>query len=107
VASPQKTVDKRLTPAFRAQAGKGRPKGVQNKATKAIKEMVVEALDKAGGVDYLLEQSEKNPTAFLALVSKIIPLTADLTVSHVWTEFLAAARSRALTDQAERSETVQ
>ena len=46
-AAPQKTDDKRITPGFRAQAGKGRPKGVPNKATKAIKEMVIAALNEA------------------------------------------------------------
>lgn len=71
---PKTAVDKRITPEFRAQAGKGRPKGVPNKATKAIKEMIVQALDKAGGVNYLLEQSQKNPTAFLSLVAKVLPL---------------------------------
>lgn len=61
----------------RGNAGKGRPKGSANKATKAIKEMVIQALDKAGGVDYLITQSRDNPTAFLTLVGKIIPLQVN------------------------------
>jgi len=52
----------------------GRPKGAQNKVTRAIKDMVAQALDKAGGVDYLIAQAEENPTAFLTLVGKVIPL---------------------------------
>ena len=55
-------------------AGKGRPKGVPNKTTAAIKDMVLQALDKAGGVDYLVQQSEENPTAFMTLVGKVLPL---------------------------------
>lgn len=55
-------------------AGKGRVKGVPNKTTKAVKEMVIAALDRAGGIDYLVEQSEKNPNAFLTLVGKVLPL---------------------------------
>lgn len=58
----------------KGKPGPGRPKGVPNKTTKAIKEMVLAALDKAGGEDYLLEQAEKNPTAFLTLVGKVLPL---------------------------------
>jgi hypothetical protein len=58
----------------KGKPGPGRPKGSVNKATKAIKEMVIEALDKAGGVDYLLAQSRDNPTAFLTLVGKTLPL---------------------------------
>jgi len=60
--------------ANRGNAGKGRPKGAQNKITAAVKDMVVQALDQAGGVDYLLTQSRDNPTAFLTLVGKVIPL---------------------------------
>lgn len=59
---------------LKANAGKGRPKGSINKTTAAVKDMVVAALDKAGGITYLLEQAEANPTAFLTLVGKVIPL---------------------------------
>lgn len=52
----------------------GRQKGTPNKMTKAVKEMVIEALDEAGGVEYLLTQSRNNPTAFLTLVGKVLPL---------------------------------
>jgi hypothetical protein len=60
-------------------AGKGRKKGVPNKTTAAIKDMIVQALDKAGGVDYLEKQSRENPAAFLTLVGKVLPmqLTGD------------------------------
>ena len=54
--------------------GKGRPKGAVNKQTAAIKDMIIAALDKAGGIDYLVGQSEDNPTAFLGLVGKVLPL---------------------------------
>lgn len=54
-------------------AGKGRKKGVPNKTTAAIKDMLRQALDGAGGVDYLIQQARKNPGAFLSLVGKLIP----------------------------------
>lgn len=57
--------------------GRGRPKGAQNKMTKALKEMILEALDRAGGVDYLLEQAGDNPNAFLTLVGKVLPLQVN------------------------------
>jgi hypothetical protein len=62
-------------------AGKGRPKtggrqkGTTNKLTADVKTMVLTALDRAGGVDYLLAQSQSNPNAFLTLVGKVLPLT--------------------------------
>jgi hypothetical protein len=61
--------------AFDAQKGKGRPKGAVNKNTAALKDMILAALDKAGGADYLLTQAQDNPNAFLSLVGKVLPMT--------------------------------
>jgi hypothetical protein len=52
----------------------GRPKGTKNKATAALKEMILQALDGAGGVTYLQRQAKDNPNAFLTLVGKVLPL---------------------------------
>lgn len=62
-------------------AGKGKPKtggrakGTTNKLTGDVKAMVLQALDEAGGVSYLLIQAQSNPNAFLTLVGKVLPLT--------------------------------
>lgn len=61
-------------PRQNLRKGGGRPKGVPNKTTTAIKDMITQALDKAGGVDYLVKQAEENPGPFLALVGKVLPL---------------------------------
>jgi hypothetical protein len=53
----------------------GRPKGSPNKTTKALKEMILGALDQAGGEAYLLQQARENPNAFLTLVGKVLPTT--------------------------------
>ena len=63
--------------------GKGRPKGTPNKTTKALKDMVLGALNDAhpeGGQAYLCQQAQENPVAFLTLVGKVLPyeLKADL-----------------------------
>ena len=55
-------------------AGKGRPKGVPNKATTALKEMILQALDGAGGVEYLQRQANENPGPFLTLIGKVLPM---------------------------------
>ena len=62
------------TPAFEKQKGKGRPKGVPNKTTAKIKDMIVQALDNKGGVKYLMQQAEDNPVAFMGLVAKVLPM---------------------------------
>ncbi len=59
---------------FDGKPGPGRPKGVPNKTTTAIKDLIIGALDKAGGLEYLVKQANTNPTAFLTLVGKVIPL---------------------------------
>ena len=61
----------------RGNAGKGRPKGVPNKTNAALKDMILGALDQKGGVDYLVKQADENPTAFLTLVGKVLPLTVQ------------------------------
>ena len=57
--------------------GPGRPKGIPNKMTGQVKEMILEALEGAGGVQYLTERAKdpKTAAAFLSLVGKVLPLT--------------------------------
>lgn len=64
-------VAKRKPPA----AGMGRKKGVPNKTTRQLKELILEALSQAGGVDYLVRQArKKNPAPFMMLLGKVLPL---------------------------------
>lgn len=58
-------------------AGPGRPKGSQNKVTADLKDMILGALDAAGGVQYLTERAAdpKTASAFLTLVGKTLPMT--------------------------------
>lgn len=51
----------------------GRTVGTPNKITSTVKQMVLDALDEKGGVDYLVEQAGTNPTAFMTLVGKVLP----------------------------------
>jgi hypothetical protein len=57
-------------------AGPGRPKGIPNKTTGAIKDMILEALSEAGGVGYLVDRANdpKTAAAFLGLVGKVLPM---------------------------------
>lgn len=52
----------------------GRPKGVANKITRDVKAAIVEAFEKAGGVEYLVTVAHEKPETFCALLGKIIPL---------------------------------
>lgn len=53
----------------------GRTKGTPNKLTGDVKAMILDALDKKGGVKYLVQQADSNPVAFLTLVGKVLPMT--------------------------------
>ena len=52
----------------------GRQKGTTNKNTKALKDIILGALQGAGGEGYLQEQAKKNPAAFMSLVGRVLPL---------------------------------
>lgn len=55
----------------------GRKAGTPNKQTALLKDIILEALDKAGGkaggVAYLVKQAKENPTAFLTLLGRVLP----------------------------------
>jgi hypothetical protein len=57
----------------------GSRKGIPNKATKELKEMILAALDGAGGVEYLQERASdpRTASAFLTLVGKVLPMTVQ------------------------------
>lgn len=65
----QRSAKKRLPP----NAGKGRVKGVPNKITATMKEMLAEALEKVGGPEYLARMAEEQPAAFLSLLGRLVP----------------------------------
>lgn len=58
-----------------SKGNKGKPKGALNKNTKALKDMILGALDKCGGEKYLQQQALDNPNAFLQLIGKVLPTT--------------------------------
>ena len=89
----QESTRKRLPP----NAGKGRKKGVPNKINHSIKEMIVQALETAGGTAYIARQAEENPTAFLSLLGRLVPaevraeLSGAFTVETSFDEVMAKA----------------
>lgn len=59
------------------ESGPGRPKGSTNKVTAQLKDMILTALDKAGGAEYLERRANdpRTAAAFLGLVGKVLPMT--------------------------------
>lgn len=52
----------------------GRQKGTPNKVSATLKDMILGALDGVGGQSYLQRQADENPTAFLTLIGKVLPM---------------------------------
>lgn len=71
-------------------AGKGRKVGTPNRIGSEVKDMILGALQAAGGEAYLAQQATLNPVAFMTLLSKILPrdnvsVTGDLLKVNVIT----------------------
>jgi hypothetical protein len=56
--------------------GQGRPKGSLDGNNRLIRTMVAEALEQAGGIDYLVERAHdpRTASAFLSLIGKVMPV---------------------------------
>lgn len=72
MATPVKKTQGNLPPG----PGPGRPKGVPNKQTAQLKDMILKALEGAGGVEYLERRANdpRTASAFLTLVGKVLPM---------------------------------
>jgi hypothetical protein len=53
----------------------GRVAGTPNQLTTEVRQMIMNAMKRAGGEDYLLRQSEQHPVAFMTLFGKLAPTT--------------------------------
>ena len=65
------------------QPGPGRPKGVANKATKTIRDAVMQAFDEVGGAAYLVELArgtQSDRAAFTSLLNKVLPTQINANV---------------------------
>jgi hypothetical protein len=58
-----------------SRPGAGRPPGSQNKISLPLKQMILTALDEAGGVEYLKRLAIENSSAFASLLGKVLPTT--------------------------------
>lgn len=55
------------------EAGPGRPKGLPNRHTVAIKTAIENAFTELGGMSYLVHVGRTDPRTFCALLSKLLP----------------------------------
>ena len=55
--------------------GPGRPKGSKNELTVALREMILNSLDRVGGESYLMKLAVENSSAYASLLGKVLPST--------------------------------
>lgn len=61
--------------------GSGRKPGQVNHLTRQLKDLVRQALDECGGVEYLKIQASENPVAFLSLCARLLPSELSAKIS--------------------------
>lgn len=78
----------------------GRQKGTPNKISGQLKDLILKALELAGGeggaVEYLKQQAKANPSAFLSLVGRTLPTEAKIQ-SDVTHRYVARVPEKAAT----------
>lgn len=84
---PEAPADKRenLPPAFVDAIGKGRPKGLQNRLTRTMKEAIEKAFDNVGGPAYLEKMANGTATdrqAFMALIGRLLPMQVNSNIDQ-------------------------
>ena len=52
----------------------GSRKGIPNKVTTELREMILAALDQVGGIEYLVQRANETPVAYMTLLGKVLPL---------------------------------
>jgi len=58
-----------------------RKAGTANKTTIALKEAIVAAFHKTGGVDYLVWLSKEHPSAYATLLGRVLPTEFDASLT--------------------------
>lgn len=81
-------------------AGIGRKPGTLNKTTASVKNALIEAFERRGGVESLASWAEGEPAEFYKLWAKLLPqeLTATIDITPGLADILAKSRARAKRD---------
>lgn len=71
-SSGERSPDGRFKPGASGNPS-GRPKGAQNKVTGSMREMFSEALERLGGVAYLVKFGKEKPELFIGMLARMLP----------------------------------
>lgn len=59
-----------------------RPVGSKNSKSNELKNAVLASFDRVGGIEYLEKQAIANPTAYMALIGKIMPKEVEMQINR-------------------------
>lgn len=59
-----------------------RPVGSKNSKSNELKNAVLASFDRIGGIAYLEKQAIENPTAYMALIGKIMPKEVEMQINR-------------------------
>jgi len=76
------------------KTGGGSRKGKPNRGSQDLRDMILIALDKAGGVKYLQARAKDTPASFLTLIGKVLPQNINANVSFDLAGAVAEAEER-------------
>ena len=79
---------------MKGQKTGGRSKGTPNKGTQDLRDMILLALDQAGGIKYLKARAADTPASFLTLIGKVLPQNINANVSFDLAGAVAEAEER-------------
>ena len=65
--------DKETLKIGAGKPGPGRPPGLPNKTTRALRAAILDAFEKVGGEEYLVRVAREDPKIFCTLLAKILP----------------------------------
>ena len=73
----------------------GRSRGTPNEVATDVKRALFEALDRLGGVDYLVKLGNKRPEVFAQLLGRVIPRQVEVDVNDADARIQALNEGRA------------
>ena len=61
----------------------GRPKGSPNKMSYDLRQDILDAFDRLGGTNWLVDMARQDPRSFIALLSRCLPQAVKAEISGV------------------------
>lgn len=99
--TPERPQNANLVRTPKGQRVGGRQKGTPNKLTQDMREVIYEAFEQLGGVEYLVTVGRQDPKTFCTLLAKIVPAKVDIEAKMAWEVFVGNALAKVESEDGE------